>query len=303
MSLGLFAGGWRTGRLSPFHAGRDLKIGRICGGAVIASGVIAAQLAWAQQSPPQVVFEQATQAVQRGSFNEAIAQFEQLSDQGVAHANTSFNRALAYLQRAESKKAHSGDMGQAVAGFREAELLNPGDEEARLAVEQVRQAIARQRSQQGLDPVVIRPSLGRAALKVVPETAWAVLALLGSSLLAAGLVLREFKADAMRRLSGQVALFTGLTMLLLCASLTYATRQLRHGEREAVVVVSEARMLDADGAPLKSRALDVDATAIPEGASVFASAQHGRLVEVQWGSTDAWVLLTQLRFVEPEARH
>jgi hypothetical protein len=38
--------------------------------------------------------------------------------------------------------------------------------------------------------------------------------------------------------------------------------------------------------------------AIPEGASVFVVEQRGRLVRVHWGSTEAWIEIGQLRFVD-----
>lgn len=56
-------------------------------------------------------------------------------------------------------------------------------------------------------------------------------------------------------------------------------------------------MLDEAGARQKSRALDQDTTTIPEGASIFVGEQRGRLVQVYWGTTEAWLELGQLRVV------
>lgn len=247
-------------------------------------------------------FDVGTKALSRGGFNDAISHFEQLSDMGIRVPSASFNRGLAYLQRAESTKPRPGDLGQAVAGFRETMLLGGDDAEVASAVERVRHAIARDRSSRGLDPVVVRPSLGRAAMRVVPETVWAALAMLGSLMLVVGLVLRGAAAGSTRGLTAQICIYAGLGSALLFALLTFVSKQLRDGDREAVVVVTEARLLDEGGTALKSRALDVDATAIPEGASVYAHEQRGRLVRVHWGSTEAWVLFEQLRFVAPDPK-
>jgi hypothetical protein len=245
----------------------------------------------------EATFAAGTAALRAGSFNEAIAHFEVLSDSGVKDQSASINRALAYLQRAESPSARAGDRGQAVAGFREALTLGADEPALHNLVEQVRHSIARERAQRGLDPVVVRPSLGRAALLLVPETVWAVGALLGSLLLTAGLAFLERKTRSAKSLAAQVLAAVGLFALLSCGALSFFTRSLRLHDQEAVVIVNEARLLDDNGAALKSRAIDLEASAIPEGASVFASEQRGRLVRVYWGQTAAWVQTEQLRFV------
>ena len=57
---------------------------------------------------PEVQFEQAAEAVERGAFSDALLRLEQLSDRGFVHPDASFNRGLAYLQRAESAQAQPG---------------------------------------------------------------------------------------------------------------------------------------------------------------------------------------------------
>lgn len=242
-------------------------------------------------------FGRGHEALLAGRYNDAIVEFERLSDLGHRDANASFNRGLAYLGRAESGSPREGDLGQAAAGFREARVLGDRSPETDRALEQVRHAISRQRASRGLDPVVVRPALRHALLQLVPETVWAVGALVASLTLAVGLWLSARERGTPRALAGQVASSVGGGSLICCALIAFFAARLRTHEREAVVVATEAPMLDESGARKKSRALDVDATAIPEGASVFATDQRGRLVQVHWGSTDAWVEVGRLRLV------
>lgn len=255
----------------------------------------ASALAQPSSNGTEALFSRATEALVRGEYSEAIAGFEQLSDRGVLLVNASANRAHAYLLRAESPKRQDGDLGQAAAGFREAQLLDPTDDEIARALAGVRREISQQRARRGLDPVIVELPLMRAVVHVLPENVWAVLALLGSLALAVGLVLQRADAQSPRRLAGQICSAAGAFFLLVFGSLTAAAAHYRETTREAVIVVPEARLLNAEGKPLTTKALDVDASAIPEGASVFVLGQSGRLTRVGWGNLEAWVQGTDLR--------
>jgi hypothetical protein len=249
-------------------------------------------------------FARGREALGAGRYNDAIAEFERLSDLGERDANASFNRALSYLGRAETGRRREGDLGQAAAGFREAALLGDASPETENALERVRHVISRERAQRGQDPVVVRPALGRAVLQVVPEAVWAVAALVASLTLAVGLLLRGREKTAPRALTGDVATYAGGLLLLTTSVVGWFVAQNRSGEKEAVVISTDAPMLDETGVRQKSRALDQDAAAIPEGASVFVAQQRGRveqrgrLVRVYWGSTEAWLEIGQLRFID-----
>jgi hypothetical protein len=242
-------------------------------------------------------FERGRKALADGRFNEAIAELERLSDLGQRDANASFNRGLAYLARAESGSPREGDLGQAAAGFQESRVLGDGAEQTERALENVRRAISRRRAARGLDPVVVRPALDRALLELLPESLWATFALIASVALGVGLWLRGAERPSPRALTGQVLSYAGGLLLVATALVSFFTARLRTAEREAVVVATEAPILDASGARRKSRALDIDSSAIPEGASVFVSEQHGHLVRVHWGSTQAWIELGRLRLI------
>lgn len=240
----------------------------------------------------------ATQAVTRGAYSEAIAHFERLSDHGHLNPDSSYNRAIAYLQRAESSKQRAGDLGQAAAGFREAALLDPSDRDAELRLAAVRQEISRARARAGKDPVVVQPELGRAIVGLLEEELWGLVAALGSFSLSLGLVLRR-SADAPRKLAGSIAMYAGAVVLVVFGSLTLSALNYRTSSQEAVVVVDEAKLLSEQAEALTAKALGVDATAIPEGASVYVTAQRGTLLRVNWGTVQAWVKRGDLRPLGP----
>ncbi len=250
------------------------------------------------ETDPTETFNTAAAALKRGAYTEAIANLEQLSDNGIISANASYDRALAYLLRAESPKRKEGDLGQVVAGLREAERLQGGDEHVSEVLNAARREISRLRAQRGLDPVVVEPPLARAVASLLPEDAWAALTLLGSAVLCIGLLLLLRAApQTPTRLAGQVSSAAGLFFALCFGSLAAASTHYRHTSQEAVVVASEAQLLDKTGKRLTTTALDVEANAIPEGASVFVTGRSGRLAQVNWGSFEAWVESNRLRLL------
>ncbi len=262
-------------------------------GVVLATLVMASPAARAGDDAA-LVFDKAATALGTGGYSEAIALLERLSDQGVVRANVSYDRAMAYLMRAQSPKRQAGDLGQAVAALTEARQLDPTlDVEATLAA--TRREISRRRAQQGLDPVIVEPPLGRAVVELVPETIWAVLGLMSSVVLCIGLVLRTADPLSPRRLAGQICAISGAGALLVFGCLTGAAAHYRNASQRAVIVVAEAPLLDATGKRLTTRALDVEASAIPEGATVYAIGQNGRFTQVNWGSFDAWLETHHLR--------
>lgn len=240
-------------------------------------------------------FEEAALLVQQGAFSEALLRFERLSDQGFVHPDASFNRGLAYLQRADSAQVKPGDLGQAIAGFREAATMSD-DEEAERLVDTVRQVISRQRAARGRDPVVVSPPLGRALSELVRPSTWAILALVASALLSIALLVRRY-ATVATRLAANVTAATSLGLLGLFAGLFAVSDYYQRVWQEAVIVVEQATLRDAQGKPLLTRALDTNSADVPEGASVYVLSRAGRLVEIQWGSSRAWLRDGELRML------
>jgi hypothetical protein len=260
---------------------------------------LAASSARADADPTQKLFGTAVTALQRGAFDEAIAALELLADQGVLHPDASFNRAVAYIDRARSPQARPGDLGRAAAALAETVELRPDDAEAEAALESVRAEIARRRARHGEAPVVVRPSLSRAVVALLSEDAWAVGALLGSVLFAAGLAVRWLSRTAPVRLGGAVAAAAGALFLLISGSMTIAARTYRKTSDPAVVIVSEARLLDEKGVPLPQKGGVPEQVVVPEGAGVHVLERRGTLALIEWGDTRGWIGLAQLR-VLPE---
>ena len=149
---------------------------------------------------PEKTFADAATAIERGAYDEAIDRLELLADQGFSHPDASFNRAVAYLARAQSARGKTGDFGRAVAALAETLLLRPGDAEAEQALERVQAEIARRRAREGRDQVTARPSLARAVTGLADENVWDGLAAVGSLLLSAGLLLRWWSVRSTWRL-------------------------------------------------------------------------------------------------------
>jgi hypothetical protein len=89
--------------------------------------------------------------------------------------------------------------------------------------------------------------------------------------------------------------------MLVFGGLAYQSEHIRQSRREAVVVLGEAPLLDAEGRANATKALDLEARAVPEGASVFVTGRQGDLLKISWGSSEAWVHTRQLRvLLRPE---
>jgi hypothetical protein len=243
---------------------------------------------------PDQVFLQAASALERGSFEEAIDLLEALSDRGLVHPDASFDRAVAYLERARSPQTRPGDLGQAAAALSEVLLLRPEDAEAEVALERVRAELGRRRVREGGSPLIARPSLPRAIVGLVGESVWLIIAALGSLLLAVGLGLRGFRARPTLHLSGGVSVTVGLLLLLCGGGLGVLAGAYRRSSEPAVVVVRETRLSGDDGAALPGGA---NTSVMPEGASVHVIERHGAQSRVEWGTRRGWVPSHELRML------
>ncbi len=266
-------------------------------GLVVIASAIPVQSEPTQHGETMRAFEAAVAALEKGAYTDAIASLEQLSDRGIVSPDVSYNRALAYLLRAESPKQREGDLGQVVAGLRESAVLLGGDEHVSEMLNAVRREISRLRAQRGLDPVVVEPPLARAIVGLAPENVWAILALLGTAALCVGLVLLRTAPHSPTRLAGQISCAVGLLFVVGFGGLAAGADYYHRTSQEAVVVSSEAQLLDRSGNRLTTTALDVKADAIPEGASVFLTGQSGRLAQVNWGSFEAWIESDRVRLL------
>ncbi|HEY3667888.1 MAG TPA: hypothetical protein VGL19_17925 [Polyangiaceae bacterium] len=242
-------------------------------------------------------FAAATQALKRGAFTEAIDTLELLADRGFVHPDASFDRAVAYVERARSSAAAPGDLGRAAAALSEVLLLRPDDEDADTGLARIRAEISRRHAREGTAPVMARDSLGRAVSSLLDENTWAKLAFVGSLLLSLGLGLRRFAKSTSTGLAGAISIGVGALLLVAGASLTAGARHLRLTSSPAVIVADEARLLDESGKPLPQRAGAADSVTIPEGASVYVLERRPALFRVEWGSSEGWLTPGQVRIL------
>lgn len=245
------------------------------------------------EQPAQVIRE-ALAAVQSGAYDKAVDELELLADRGFVHPDASRARAYVYVQRARSRARRAGDLGRAVAALEEVQRLDrSADLEDKIAA--LQSEISRQRAREGTAPVLQRPTLGRAITQLLPENVWALLAALGATLLTAGLALYLFVKRRSAEIAGATAIVVGLVLGGVGSALTLGARHYRRTSRAAVVVVPEARLLDADGHALPSSGKVP--SAIPEGSLVYVREQSDRYARVEWGAVQGWLDPSQLQLL------
>lgn len=247
-----------------------------------------------ENEQPAQVIRDALAAVQNGAYDKAVDELELLADRGFVHPDASRARAYVYVERARSRARHAGDLGRAVAALEEVQHLDRhADLEPKIAA--LQSEISRQRAREGSAPVLQRPTLGRAITQLLPENAWAVLAALGSLLGTVGLAFYLFVKRRSAEIGGATAIAVGLLLGGIGSGLTLGARHYRRTSRAAVVVVAEARLLDAEGHALPSSGKAP--SAIPEGSLVYVREQSDRYARVEWGAVQGWVEPSQLQLL------
>jgi len=263
--------------------------------AVLLASLVSLASTAAYAETPEQSYAAARAALDKGADNEAIDRTELLADQGVASADACLLRAAAYLARAEGNGAQPGDLGRAAAALSEALLLRPDDAQAERGLEAVQAEIARRKSKQQ-ESVLVRPRLSRAIAGLLPEQVWATLALLCSLAVAVGVVLRRLAKSSLPRLTGTVAISVGAALTIAFGSGAYAAEQFRVSSQAAVVIVPEARLTNEQGRHLPSKR-GADTTSVPEGATVYVRERRDERCLVEWGSTDGWLRLSEVRLL------
>jgi hypothetical protein len=262
----------------------------VCAGLLFSGSAFAAS-----DAAPNALLAAAVASVERGAFDEAVDQLELLADSGFVHPDASYARAYVYVERARSRAKRPGDLGRAAAALEESLLLRP-DDTVEQALATLRSEIARLRAREGSAPVLQRPSLGRAVAGLFSENLWANTAALGSTLVTVGLALYLAVKRRAAEIAGATAIVVGLVLGLTGASLAFAARHYRLTSRPAVVVVPEARLLDAEGRALAVRA--PNPSAVQEGSLVYVREQREGRAHVEWGAVEGWVTASQLRLLQ-----
>ena len=259
----------------------------------------AAALAWglailfgarrASAEDEQAIFDRGAAALTAGEFATAIDLFEALADRGFVHPDASYDRGVAYVMRVRAGADRPGDLGRAAAGFEEALLLRPGDEEAQLALDLVRAEVTRRRSRRAKESVDVRPTLDRALVGLAGEQTWGMAATAASVLLVVGLLLRR-RPSGHAHVAGSVLWPTSLVALCALVPLTWGARHLRLRTQPGVIVVSEAYLADEPGSSARG-------DAIPEAAMVETSERRGALMRVRHGGAVGWIPATSVRLL------
>jgi len=263
----------------------------------LASLVFCATAAHAEtslDSDSKIIFNRATTAIEAGAPSEAIAELELLADRGVLDPDVSFNRAVAYIKRAKTSRGQPGDLGRAVAALEETIALRPSDAQAEAALQRVQSELSRERSRRGSQSLLVRPSIGRALVRLFPENFWALSAMLASGFCTLGLLVAWLASSPRRRFVGKVTASISGAFGILAGVMIFAAVQIRHTVTIGVVTVPEARLRDAAGVPLPVTVAR-DSANIPEGARVDISRLSDRYAEILWGETKAWVQLSDLQ--------
>jgi Flp pilus assembly protein TadD len=73
--------------------------------ALVVATLVFAQRSRADGESNETLFTDAVAALDRGAFDDAIDRFELLADRGFSHPDASYDRAIAYVRRADSRTA------------------------------------------------------------------------------------------------------------------------------------------------------------------------------------------------------
>ncbi len=109
-------------------------------------------------------------------------------------------------------------------------------------------------------------------------------------------MLRRLAVRPLLRLSAVVSISVGAALVVTFGSAAYAAEQFRVTSQPAVVIVSEARLTNELGRPLPSKR-GADTTTVSEGATVYVKDRHEGRCLVEWGSTDGWLSLSEVRLL------
>jgi len=246
------------------------------------------------------LFQAAVTRLHEGKPGEAIADFEALADHGVLDATVSFDRGLAYASRVRVGGEQAGDLGEAAHGLLEAKLLASDRGlagEAARALGLVRAEVGRRRVRAG-EPVEFDPgtALGPAFLGLLPEDAWALLALVGSFVLGVALFVRRAASERRSQIAATVTAGIALLLVLLGTTTMLAARHRRMTVTQGVIVSAGARPTDERGLVISS------APVLPEAAEVEILGLRAGWAQVRWGNLVAWIPAAAVRAVAGGAR-
>lgn len=191
-------------------------------GAIVCLALLIPCLNVAAAQDLRAAFEQANKLYEEMKFTEAVAAYEQLVQAGHVSAALCFNLGNAYFK--------SGQLGRAIAAYRQAETLSPRDPDLQANLQFVRKNVV------GATPR--KPPFWRRALTTLTANEWTwVTCGFGWSwfiLLAA----RQWRPGLIKTLSGYTA---GAGVLFgICLVCTLSVLRLERSTTWAVVIAREA---------------------------------------------------------------
>jgi tetratricopeptide (TPR) repeat protein len=154
--------------------------------------------------PPEAEFEAANRLYEQGRFSEAVAAYETLTAAGRTSAAVHYNLANAHFR--------NGQLGPAVAQYRQALALAPRDPDIQANLRFARQQVAGSAS--------VAPPAWLRALQRLRLDEWTLLTLGGLCLTCGLLILGHWWPTHRRRLRPWILLGAGLTLAHLVAVAT-----------------------------------------------------------------------------------
>lgn len=236
---------------------------------------------------PAALFQSGTEALTNDRPNEAIGKLEALADRGVVDPVVSFNRGLAYAARVRAGAEQAGDLGRAAHGFEEARELTRDSTlmaDATSALTIVRSEIARRRARAG-DPVEMEHgfSLGRAIIGLLPENAWAGIALAMTLILSIAIVVKQRAEHRRVKVAATTAGAIAGALLIVTSILSFAARDARLHLREGILIAPNARLLDARHHVMEG------ISPLPEGVRARILDESGGFSHVAIGSAEGYL--------------
>jgi tetratricopeptide (TPR) repeat protein len=217
-------------------------------------------------------FSLANELYAKGKYSAAATAYETILQSGLASPNLLFNYGNAEFK--------TGNLGKAVAAFRQAELLSPHDSEIRANLDFVRNQVQGSSLREGH----LQGWLGQLTLN--EWTLLAMLALWGTFLLLAA---RQWRPALAPRLRGVTTLFVFLTVFFVAV---VGAQTVEHFTQRSAVIFGDAvtRNGPFDDAQ--------NAFAVHDGAELSVLDQHGDWVQVTDGSGKiGWLSTKQLGLI------
>jgi tetratricopeptide (TPR) repeat protein len=226
---------------------------------------------------PSSAFEAANKFYYAGKFSEAVAAYENILYSGQKSVALYYNLGNAYFK--------SGQIGKAIAAYREGEKLTPRDPDIRANLQFARNQI------QG---PTLAPSRGQRVLGKLTLNEWTLLAAAGLWLCFVILALCEWRPSLKRPL--RLYLFaTALATVLLFACVTFSWFENR-STRTAIVI---SRDVPVRRGPLE----DANASfTVHDGAELRILDQNNEWLQVTSDpSRVGWVRRDQVEVLSPQA--